>query len=476
MIAPPVPDGTLAGYRLVRKIAVGSRADVYLGVGSTGTVALKVFGSSTARESVESELDALGRIESPHLVALLDIANGTGDLPILVLERLAHGSVATLMAEREQLECGEAVTLLAPIATLVAELHDVGVAHGRIGAQSIYLGAGRKPVLLGLGHCSLFAPGGTMAAIDREPAAGEDRDALATLALGILARATTVSGAHRVRDLTRWIETAPRAYEFPRELEERLLACAKPLPIAETTGHDLVSAVPARIMTMSRPIELRAASVSGQDTPVQNSPSSLRTRLPALLLDNPLDRLKERAVGFARGVRPRFWVVAGAIAIALVLTVALLPSGAPASTHSAAPQPVETIAAPTPTPLPDDPVLAAQLLLAARTTCIRDLSILCLDAVDEASSAAFASDATLIQQVEAGGEIPKSVLGSAALSLVERMGDSALLSLPQDAAASTNPVSILLIKGATGWRIRDILSGARSTGSSPTPSSAESSG
>jgi serine/threonine protein kinase len=476
MTALPVPDGTLAGYRLVRQLARGSRSDVYLGVGATGAVALKVFHPHTPRQSVEAELDALGRVDSPHLVALIDIANGSGPLPVLVLERLAHGSLATLLVERDYLQGGEAVTLLAPVAGLVAELQDAGVAHGRISARSVHLGPGRKPVLLGLGHCVLSAPGATMAAIDSDPAAGADRDALAALALGVLARVKPVSAGSRVRDLSDWIETAPRQYEFPRELAERLLSCAEPLPIASSSSGPPASTVPARANPPSpRPVPGNALGTD-HEVPEQYDPSSPLARLGALLSESPGDQLHRRAVALARGVRPRFWVVAGVIALALLLTVALLPSGKPASSHPLAPDPTETLTVPTPTPptptpLPDDPLAAARILLVARAGCIHDLSILCLGTVDEASSAAFASDAALIQQIESGGEIPTSVVPTGALSLVERLGDSALLSLSSDASQphSANPVSILLIKATGGWRIRDILSGAPATGSPSVP-------
>ena len=232
MTAAPLPDGTLAGYRLVRKIGFGTRSDVYLGVGVTGTVALKVFRAETSTESIGAELDALGRVESPHLVRLLDVSNGPEGPPVLILERVGRGSVSTLIAERETIECGEAVTLLAPIASLIAELHDAGIAHGRIGAPTVYLGAEGQPVLLGLGHCELFASGGTMAAIDTEVAAAADRDALAAFALALLERVRKTAGDNRTRDLESWIESAPRAYEFPGELAERLFSCAEAMPVA----------------------------------------------------------------------------------------------------------------------------------------------------------------------------------------------------------------------------------------------------
>src|ERR1700710_1198021 len=74
MTAASLPDGTLAGYRL----GSGSRADVYLATGSTGSVALKVFRPETSRDSIGAELDALGRVESPPLPQLLGIGGGPG--------------------------------------------------------------------------------------------------------------------------------------------------------------------------------------------------------------------------------------------------------------------------------------------------------------------------------------------------------------------------------------------------------------
>jgi hypothetical protein len=462
MTAAPLPDGSLAGYRLVRKIGFGSRSDVYLGVGSTGTVALKVFRSDATSESVGAELDALGRVDSPHLVRLLDISNGSEGPPVLILERVELGSVATLLAAREVIECGEAVTLLAPLAALIRELHDAGVAHGRIGAPSVHLGTEGQPILLGLGHCELFAAGGTMAAIDAEPAAGTDRDALAAFALTVLERVRNIPGDNRARDLEGWIESAPRAYEFPGELAERLFACAEALPVAMPGERSPVHAVPARIVAA----EQTARIVS---SPIPSAPEQRPSWLPDwaanLLVENPTTMAKKRFLHFAKGVRPRFWIVAGGVTVALILAIALIPSGGPAATRAAQPATVVTRSTPLPsaTPLPEDPLLAAKALLARRKTCFRDLSILCLDDVDEASSGAFSSDAALIQKVESGGEIPQSVDDVGATpTLTERLGDTALIGL----GAQSQPSSILVIRTKAGWRIRDILSGAQA---SPAP-------
>ena len=452
MTAPRFPASALAGYRLVRRLGVGSRADVYLGVGATGSVALKVFAQDTSRESVADELDALGRLDSPHLVRLVDVSSSSGDLPILVLDRVRQESLSALLAGRGSIECGEAVTVLAPIAALVGEMHSAGLAHGKLGVASLHLGSKGEPVLIGLGHCELFAAGGSMAAIDKEPAAAADRDALATMALGVLS--SVRAAGPRVLELRSWIDSAPRAYEFPGELAERLFACADPLPVAISEGARLGSPIPARVTT--------AEPIPAPERIERQPTRAVPGWLPELLAENPLQAVKKRVLGFVRGVRPRFWAIAAAAVVGLLLAAVLIPSESKPRSASVAPRPVPTdsVSSPTATPLPDDPLLASAILLKARANCVRDLSILCLDNVDEASSAAFASDAALIQQVQGGGEIPTSTaLAAGQLALTERLGDTALIGLGDAGSAA----SILVIKTRAGWRIRDYLSGTQAT-------------
>jgi hypothetical protein len=74
----------------------------------------------------------------------------------------------------------------------------------------------------------------------------------------------------------------------------------------------------------------------------------------------------------------------------------------------------------------------------------------------------------LIQQIQQGGEVPKSAtIDYSGLTLVERLGGSALLSL----GTKDNLASVVVIKGASGWRIRDYLSGAQATSVTPAPTS-----
>lgn len=107
----------------------------------------------------------------------------------------------------------------------------------------------------------------------------------------------------------------------------------------------------------------------------------------------------------------------------------------------------------------DDPVAAIRVLLETRLGCLRDLSVLCLDSVAAPGSTALESDTAVVRAVQGGGEqAADSEFAAGEPVLVQRLGDSALVSLGNPAEAGTSkPASALLMKGEAGWRIRDYL-------------------
>jgi hypothetical protein len=460
----------LAGYRVVRRLGAGSRADVFLGSGSTGTVALKVFHAGVESDDIGTELDALGRLDSPHLARLVDVCSGEDNAPILILERVSGGNLVSLLRDRDCLEAGEVVTVLAPIAAVLHDLHRSGVAHRRISATSVHLGSAGEPVLLGFGHCALFPAGGSIAAIESEPATAEDRDALATLAGTLLARVRNAATERGVLELLEWIDSAPREFEFSERLESRLFELADPMAIEFSHDVAAASSVPARIRFADRVPSIPVVAAPAVAAPAMTGvspteqPEGVTGRMARFLLDNPIDALRARAINAAKNVRKPFWFVAGGVVLAFIVVLAVLPS-APQRPAAAVTPPAATNtpqSSPAPPRLPTDPVLALPILLTARTACIQSMSVLCLDNVDEQSSSAYSSDAGLIEQLQGGSEIPQSaIIAAPAPALVELLGDSAIVSLGQ----GSDPASVIMIKDAAGWRIRGYLSGIQSTGS-----------
>jgi hypothetical protein len=146
-------------------------------------------------------------------------------------------------------------------------------------------------------------------------------------------------------------------------------------------------------------------------------------------------------------------------AVVLVVAIASVPSAPEAAPRDAAgvesPAPLESDpAAPPATITGDDPLAALGELLTFRTVCFRDLSVLCLDDVDEQGSAALDDDRAALDALVADAVQPSELRADGA-SVVERLGDSVIIAL----APGSEPASVLLLKGEAGWRIRDYLAG-----------------
>jgi hypothetical protein len=502
----PQPD-TLIGYRLVRKLGSGSRADIFLAVGDVAepqqSVALKLFHTSTTASSVAAEVEALARLDSPHCVRLVDYATDDSGRSVFVLTRAARGSVARLLALRGPIAAGEAVTILAPIAGAVAAFHDAGVVHSRIGAARVHFGDRGEPILLGFGHAYVVD-----APADRRSAGFDtDREHLATLATFVLSAATQHGGesaeitsqatsrAADVEALHDWIHSTPRPLPagFALDLQSRLfdLSAGRAVSFEPRGKSALRSATPAAT----------ALAVRSSVTPPSNSSPggalasgwvdvALSASPFAPLVARTRTALRTRLPSAVRAVRPRFWAAAAALALA---AAALLvphesvpeskprqaPEGASSTGPSATGNPGSQVDAEQPaaalpfdpTGLPEDPVVALPLLLEERARCYADLSVLCLDEVNQADSALTAEDtAAILQPTEENDPAegtPEStrvaVVGRALegpfltseAGLVERLGNAALVNV----SATGNPASVLMIRTEAGWRLRELYGG-----------------
>jgi hypothetical protein len=89
--------------------------------------------------------------------------------------------------------------------------------------------------------------------------------------------------------------------------------------------------------------------------------------------------------------------------------------------------------------------------MALRSGCFRQRSVSCLDSVDENGASAYSDDVARIAAIRAGGElVPTDSTQAVAPSLLQRLGDSALVRL----GSESEPASALLVKEKAGWRIR----------------------
>jgi eukaryotic-like serine/threonine-protein kinase len=150
--APPV----VPGYTLEALLGRGGSGEVWRAVPRRGgePVAVKVLvAGEPERQAREAAL--LGGLDHPHLVRLIEVVHqpqrGPATRVALVLELLAGGSLAALLARRGRLRPGEVVTAIAPVAAALAHAHGNGVVHGDLSPGNIVFTAEGRPVLTDLG-------------------------------------------------------------------------------------------------------------------------------------------------------------------------------------------------------------------------------------------------------------------------------------------------------------------------------------
>ena len=483
----------VGGYRLVRKLGEGERAEIYLGHAGEGastdavrTAAVKVYRPTTSAESIDIEIEALARASSRHLLSLRDLAIAPNSIPSVVLPRLG-GSLARLIEQRQSIEAGEVVTALAPIATAVLELHRVGVVHGRIQLSTVLLDPSGAPVLACFGRARMigafpFEGSGsslTPAQLDGSPDAVGDVVRLAKMTRGLLERVSAPSRA--TTDLLGWLdETDPGAdiRGYTAEVAERLFDLAPAVPLRTSArGSELSSSgIPLRTSPpeATHPLESDAAApasrILGVHVPEWVGEVLVGSRAADFILRSrrhSRDRLKHALAP----VRRKVWIVGGAGVVAVVIAFVIIPT-AEGSTSANEPAVSHAPATPSPNPRPtgeqppekqpmeeriasDDPVIAGKALLAQRETCLSKGSVICLDGVDQKDSASMDADVALIGRVQDGDDVlPGEPLVDAELRLIQRLGDSAILGITMD---NEKPASLLIVKSEAGWRIRDLI-------------------
>jgi eukaryotic-like serine/threonine-protein kinase len=474
------PGAMLAGYRVVRLLGRGSRSTVWLGHAGPNdaprVVAIKVFGEGVPRVSIDAELRALSAAAHPHVVQLLDLSSSVTPAPCLVMERLTTSSLATVVAEREVIPAGEAVTMVAPVVSAIVALHESGIAHGSISATNILFRETGAPVLIGFG-----AP---------DAALEHDREGLVALVRVVLARVRTNESTALVSWLTEL--QRPLHSTLAAQLSERVFELGVAQPIQFAVHSRSVSASPSRVITAQpseraeSPTALVTGGGFGHTTVTARADSSGHASLPAaaeLALRSLLERLPSgirhhvlRIGARVAALRKPVWLAIGIAVVVVVAGVATAPQndandalvahatdsddpaqGAASDAQAGGPADEPVANGPV---HDDDPAAAFVALWTLRRECIMQLSVLCLDAVDQNGSAALDEDAALIAAIENGSADGSSLaIAPTAIMLVERHGDAALISFETSPSPQRTTASALLVKGEAGWRVRDYIGG-----------------
>ncbi len=146
MLSEQVLDGR---YRIVRRIATGGMATVYLAehilIGRP--VAIKVLHQQYAEDTecvrrFLAEGRTAGTLGHPHIVESTDMGYAASGAPYLVLELLEGSSLHDVIQAQGRLPIDRAVTIALQIASAVAAAHARGIIHRDLKSENVFLIAG----------------------------------------------------------------------------------------------------------------------------------------------------------------------------------------------------------------------------------------------------------------------------------------------------------------------------------------------
>lgn len=400
-------------------------------------------------------ISALDRLQPIGIGGLLDVLDDTHG-PAMVLAHQRGPMLSETLLDRPRWTAGEAVAVLAPLAGAVERMHDAGVAHGALGTARVLITLDGVAVT-GFGSAELFRRDAPESVREGVAAVVRDREAVREIAGEILDR---VEGARTAAagELSGRIRIEPGP-ELMGALACGLAQLAAATPIVrddagETPGHDAHLIAGGRTAETNalpggaRSIDDFLAGVTGAD--LRGIVRAIAERMTATVSRIPAGRRRIVVGGGA------------AVAVAALLLAVIPPSGetAPLSVATAAPSPEGSsstgdIDRESADIVGDDPAAAVVQLLERREGCFRELSVLCLDGVDQLDSVALATDRTAILALRDGGEASAPTVEAVTPRIVERLGDSALL----EVGPETAPASLLIMRSEAGWRIRDWVAG-----------------
>lgn len=447
------------GIRVLRVLERGPRTERVLvhveGDEGAGPAELVRIIDSAAIDGMRRAISALDRLHVVGLGGLLDVVDD-GGVPAVLVSYQRGRFISELLVTRASWRAGEAVSALLTLAEAVDRMHDAGVAHGAIGPGRVMF-TGSGSVLVDFDLAELFTPGAPEVVREGVEAVVRDRDALRELAVEVLAR---VEGARAAaaQDLRAQLGEASSAH-LTSVLKSGLAQLAAATPVGL---HD-----PGEEFDAGRPTpQIDRTHLS--DSTIR--PGHAGARFWAGLhgddlASRMLSAWEALRAAFMRmpSVRRRLVVGGGAaIGVAGILLAAIPPpheekSGRPADVPSAQasgefdPDPEASSAAGS----HDDPAAAVIALLLRREECFRELSVLCLDEVDQLGSAALASDRDALLDLREGREAAAPEVAAVRPRVVERLGDSALVEVGDETA----PASLLVMRSEAGWRIRDWVVG-----------------
>jgi serine/threonine protein kinase len=191
----------IGDYSLLRRLGGGGFGDVYLGehVRTQVQAAVKVLQARlTRKEELKEFINEARtfRLHHPHIIQLLDFGIDDDDVPYLVMEYAANGTLRDKHPRGIQVPLSTVLSYVTPLASALQYAHDQQLIHRDVKPENMLLGMNNNVLLSDFGiavvaHSSRSLNtqegiGGTLPYMAPEQIQGKPRPASDQYALGIV--------------------------------------------------------------------------------------------------------------------------------------------------------------------------------------------------------------------------------------------------------------------------------------------------
>jgi len=155
-------------WQIGQVLGRGAMGEVYEAKDASGQeAAVKVLAalsedSPSQVERFHRELQIAARLDSPHIVRVLDVSAPSATVPYLAMERLRGVDLATRLRTEVRLPPNEVVGMLGDVARGLEVAHEAGVVHRDLKPQNLFLHDGATWKILDFGVAKVFGVEGTL--------------------------------------------------------------------------------------------------------------------------------------------------------------------------------------------------------------------------------------------------------------------------------------------------------------------------
>ncbi|MEJ7598672.1 MAG: serine/threonine-protein kinase [Kofleriaceae bacterium] len=158
----------IGAWRIGLVLGRGSMGEVYEATGTDGlSAAIKLLaaradGSSSLVERFHREMSVAARLESPHIVKVLELSPPDAPVPYIVMERLHGTDLAARLRSESRMPSDELGAMLDHVARGLEVARVAGVVHRDLKPHNLYLHDGATWKILDFGVSKLLGDEGTL--------------------------------------------------------------------------------------------------------------------------------------------------------------------------------------------------------------------------------------------------------------------------------------------------------------------------